>query len=202
MRRDRLSGRIWLFVAALVAAVFLAYMPCWHGGFLLDDDIHLVRNPILQPGGLAKIWVPGRYISYWPLTFTVYWLEYQLWGLEPLGFHLVNIALHVLAALLVWRVLVRLQMPGAMFAAAIFALHPVAVESVAWIAQPASGSCRWCLRLRFRCSSSSATNGRRSRWLYECAADLRVSFVGIGQGDRDYAAGRIACVCLVAARPN
>ena len=134
-RLQPLAWSDWLVAAALVAAAYLVYLPSWHGGFLLDDDIHLLNNPVLKPGGLAGIWVPGGYINYWPLTFTAYWLQFQLWGLQPLGYHLVNLALHALSALLVWRVLVRLQLPGAMFAAAIFALHPVNVESVAWIAQ-------------------------------------------------------------------
>jgi hypothetical protein len=124
-----------LLAAALVAAIFLVYKPCWFGGFLFDDDLHLLNNPVLKAGGLAKVWVPGGYINYWPITFTVYWLQFQLWGLQPLGYHLVNLALHATAALLVWRILLRLHVPGAMFAAAIFALHPVNVESVAWISQ-------------------------------------------------------------------
>ena len=126
--------REWLVAIALVVAVFLAYQPCWHGGFLWDDESHLLNNPVLQPGGLAKIWVPGAYLNYWPLTYTAYWAQFHLWGLEPLGYHLVNIALHAISALLVWRILVQLRLPGALFAAAIFALHPVNVESVAWIA--------------------------------------------------------------------
>ena len=125
----------WLFAAALVVAVFLVYQPAWQGGFLWDDDIHLLDNPVLKPGGLAKVWVPGGYLNYWPLTFTAYWLQFKIWGLNPLGFHLVNIAVHAISALLVWRILVQLRVPGAMFAAAIFALHPVNVESVAWITQ-------------------------------------------------------------------
>jgi protein O-mannosyl-transferase len=124
-----------LFAAALVVAVFLAYQPAWRGGFIFDDNLHLVDNPVLKPGGLAGAWTPGGYINYWPLTFTVYRLEFEAWGLDVLGFHLVNIALHALTAILVWRVLVELDVPGAMFAAAIFALHPVNVESVAWISQ-------------------------------------------------------------------
>ncbi len=126
----------WLFAIALVVAIFLAYKPAWRGGFIFDDDLHLLNNPVLKPGGLASTWLaPGSYINYWPLTFTVYRLEFETWGLNLYGFHLVNIALHVASVLLLWRVLVEINVPGAMVAAAIFALHPVNVESVAWIAQ-------------------------------------------------------------------
>jgi Flp pilus assembly protein TadD len=130
-----LGPKDWLLAAALVVAVCLAYQPAWQGGFLWDDDMHLLSNPVLKPGGLAKVWVPGGYINYWPLTFTAYWLQFKMWGLNPIGFHVVNIAVHAISALLLWRILVRLRLPGAMFAAAIFALHPVNVESVAWISQ-------------------------------------------------------------------
>ena len=141
MKQD--STRDWLFSAALVAAVFLAYWPAWRGAFwparqgtfIWDDDLHLLNNPVLRPGGLVRTWVPGTYVIYWPLTCTVYWIEHQLWGLSPTGFHLVNIALHALSAILVWRVLRLLGVPGALLAAALFALHPVNVESVAWITQ-------------------------------------------------------------------
>ena len=101
-----------LFVACLVAAVFLVYLPAWNGGFLFDDDLHLLNNPVLRPGGLAKIWVPGGYLNYWPLTYTAYWVEYQLWGLTPLGFHWVNLAGHAISALLLWRILLQLQAPA------------------------------------------------------------------------------------------
>jgi Flp pilus assembly protein TadD len=127
--------RDWLLAIALVAAVFLAYQPVWQGGFIWDDDTHLLNNPVLTPGGIFRTWVPGSYVNYWPLTFTVYWVEYQLWGLAPAGFHLANIALHALSAILIWRVLALLRVPGALLAAALFALHPVNVESVAWVTQ-------------------------------------------------------------------
>jgi tetratricopeptide (TPR) repeat protein len=129
------AAKTWLFAAALIIAVFLAYQSAWQGGFIWDDDDHLLNNPVLKPGGLLQTWVPGSYLNYWPLTFTVYRLEFEMWGLNPLGFHLVNIALHAVSALLVWRILEHLRMPGALLAAAIFALHPVNVESVAWITQ-------------------------------------------------------------------
>ncbi len=125
----------WLFVVALLAAVVLAYQPVWHGGFIWDDDLHLLDNPVLKPGGLAKIWVPGSYVNYWPVTATAYWLQFEIWGLNPVGFHIVNIVLHAVSAILVWRILAHLKVPGAMLAAALFALHPVNVESVAWITQ-------------------------------------------------------------------
>ena len=73
----------WLFAAALVVAVFLVYQPAWRGGFIWDDDVHLLDNPVLKPGGLAKIWVPGSYINYWPLTFTVYWAEFEFGACTP-----------------------------------------------------------------------------------------------------------------------
>ena len=128
--------RTCLVAAVLGLAVFLAYQPAWHGGFVWDDDTHLLNNPVIhRPDGLSWAWTSGDYINYWPMTFTVYRLEYDMWGLNPLGFHLVNIALHAVSALLVWRILKHLQIPGAMLAAAVFALHPVNVESVAWISQ-------------------------------------------------------------------
>lgn len=124
-----------LIALLLVAATFIAYWPCWRGMWVWDDQVHLLNNPVLRPGGLAKVWIPGGYLNYWPITYTVYWIEFQLWGLHPVGYHLVNLAFHCIAALLVWRVLKRLELPGAWLAAAIFALHPVNVESVAWVAQ-------------------------------------------------------------------
>ncbi len=129
------TKRDWFLAAAIIAATFVAYKPCWHGGYLLDDQSHLLHNPVLSPGGLAKAWVPGGYLNYWPLTFTLYRAEYQLWGFDRLGYHLVNIALHAASAVLIWRILLNLEIPGALFAAAIFALHPVNVESVAWVSQ-------------------------------------------------------------------
>jgi protein O-mannosyl-transferase len=127
----------WLFGGLLLAATFLAYWPAWHGGFLWDDDSHISANPALRSlRGLWEIWFkPGATCQYYPLSFTLFWAEYQLWGLNPLGYHLLNVALHTLAAVLLWQVLERLRVRGAWLAGALFALHPVCVMSVAWMTE-------------------------------------------------------------------
>ena len=182
-----------------MVAVFLVYQPAWQGEYLWDDNLHLLENPVLKPGGLATVWTPGGYKQYWPLTFTAYWLQFKLWGLNPLGFHLVNIALHAVSALFVWRVLAALRLPGARFAAAIFALHPVNVESVAWIAQ-----LKGILSLLLSLVSmlSFLAYERRGGWWRSALAIGAVLSIGAGQGHRDHAAAGAAGVCLVAARPN
>ena len=115
----------------------LIYRPAWHGGFIWDDDRYVTQNRLLTaPDGLRRIWfsldAPSQYF---PLTYSVLRIERSLWGLNPTGYHWVNILLHVANALLVWRVLSRLKIPGASLAAAVFAVHPVQVESVAWISE-------------------------------------------------------------------
>ena len=121
----------------LVAATILAYQPAWHAGFIWDDDDYVTNNPLLTaPDGLKRIWFSLDSPSqYFPLVYTTFRLERALWGLNPSGYHWVNILLHAANALLVWRLLRRLNVPGAWLAAAIFALHPVNVESVAWITE-------------------------------------------------------------------
>jgi len=132
------SGRADLTAGVLLAVVtLLAYLPVWHAGFIWDDDVYVTGNPMLRSlGGLAQIWDRlSATVQYYPLVHTSFWLEYHLWGLNPTGYHVVNVVLHILAALLLWRVLTRLQVPGAWLAAGIWALHPVAVESVAWVTE-------------------------------------------------------------------
>jgi len=119
-----------------VLACFATYAVSLPGGFVWDDDTHLLDNPVFAPGGLRSIWFsPPQVINYWPVTFTSYWFDHALWGFDPLGYRVVNVLLHSLASVVLWRVLVQLRVPLAWLCAAVFALHPVNVESVAWIAQ-------------------------------------------------------------------
>ena len=132
----RLAIRDLLLAAALVSAVLLAYHPAWHGGLIWDDDGHVTRPELRSWQGLYRIWYePGATQQYYPALHTAFWIEHRLWGDATLGYHLVNVLLHAAAAALVALVLRRLAVPGAYLAAAVFALHPVHVESVAWITE-------------------------------------------------------------------
>ena len=125
-----------LFALALTMVVVLVYQPVWRGTPLWDDNRHLTRPELRSLDGLRRIWFEPRATQqYYPLTHSVFWIEQKLWGDWPWGYHLLNIALHVLSACLVLRLLRGLEVPGAYLAAAIFALHPVQVESVAWITE-------------------------------------------------------------------
>ena len=127
----------WLWAGLLVVAVIAAYQPAWRAGFIWDDDNYVTHNPLLTASdGLRRIWFSTDSPSqYFPLVYTTFRFERSLWGLNASGFHWVNILLHAGNAVLVWQLLRRLRVPGAWLGAAIFALHPVQVESVAWITE-------------------------------------------------------------------
>jgi len=120
----------------LVAATFLAYWPAWNGQPVWDDDLNLTKPELWTTADFAPLWTkPGATPQYYPLSYSVFWMEHHLWGRSTLGFHLFNILLHVFSALLIVRILQRLRIPGAWLAAGIFALHPIQVESVAWMTE-------------------------------------------------------------------
>ena len=121
----------------LLLITIVAYVPALNGGFVWDDDDYITENETLRDlQGLYRIWFEiGAVPQYYPMVHTSFWVEYHLWGLDPLGYHLVNVILHWLNAIVFWMVLHRLSVPGAWLVAAVFALHPVHVESVAWITE-------------------------------------------------------------------
>jgi Tfp pilus assembly protein PilF len=123
-------------IAAIVIAVAVVYLPALRGDFVWDDFLLITGNPLLQNfSGLVEIWSGGRTADYFPLTNTVFWIEHYLFGANATGYHAVNILLQIANALLVWRLLKRLDVPGAWLAGLIFGIHPVHVASVAWISE-------------------------------------------------------------------
>lgn len=129
--------RKFVLPLSIAALLLFAYWPALRGGFLWDDESYVANNLTLRrPTGLWEIWFsPYSSPDYYPLTFSTLWLEFRLWKQSTLGYHLTNLLLHGINSLLLWRLLVRLAVPGAWLTAAIFALHPAHVESVAWITE-------------------------------------------------------------------
>ena len=124
----------WL-CAGMAALVLAACAPAFKSGFIWDDDAHVTANAcIVGPLGLRQIWTTAA-ADYFPLVLTHFWLQHALWGLNPWPYHAVTIFVHLLCALTLWRVLFRLRVPGAWLGAALWAVHPVQVESVARISE-------------------------------------------------------------------
>ncbi len=125
-----------LGAAIIFLAAWFCYYPSLNGGFVWDDDQLLTESRIIKaPDGLRRIWCTTEVVDFWPATNSSLWTEWRLWGMDLAGYRATNVILHVAAALLIWTILRRLSIPGAFLAAMIFAVHPVNVESVAWIAQ-------------------------------------------------------------------
>ena len=126
-----------LAVLGLAGLVVTVYLPALSGGFVWDDVAFSEEPVIHRWSGLWSIWLSPADVRneghYWPLVYTTFWLEHKLWGLAPLGYHLVNVVLHLANTVLLWRLLLALAAPGAFAVAAVFAVHPLHVESVAWI---------------------------------------------------------------------
>ena len=132
---QRCEGRKGRGLALLAVVVYTPAL--LFGGFVSDDWIFVAEPLVRRLDGIVSIWLSpaelGRENHYWPVTYTTFWLEHKLWGFNSAGYHAVNVALHALNSVLVWRLLLRLGVPGAWLVAAVFAVHPVHVESVAWI---------------------------------------------------------------------
>ena len=155
---------------ALLLIVAVTYMPVLSAGFIWDDDDYVTENEQLRTlDGLREIWFePGATPQYYPLVHSSFWMEYQLWELDPAGYHFNNVLLHALSAFVLWMVLKKLKVPGAWFAAALFAIHPVEAESVAWVTERKnvlSGFMYMAAALaymRFTGPDGAATNEERS----------------------------------------
>lgn len=124
-------------LAALLAASVICFAPALRGDFIWDDRPNIRDNDELRSwSGLATIWTtPSASYQYYPLTLSFFWLQYQAWGDHPFGYHLISTLLHGINAFLLWRVLARLEVPGAFVAAAVFCVHPLQVDTVAWASE-------------------------------------------------------------------
>ena len=130
-----LERRDWLWGFLLIALVFIAYAPVFGAGFVWDDESHLTKNPcIVGPLGLKGIWTSTQAV-YYPLVLTTFWVLHKFVGLNPLPYHILNVLMHAGSAVLLWRLLRQLGVHGAWLGAALWALHPVMVQSVAWVTE-------------------------------------------------------------------
>lgn len=165
----------WAPVVALLALTAVAYVPVYRAGYIWDDNDHVTENVTLRSlDGLGRIWTEPRSIpQYYPVTHTTFWAEYQLWGTNPTGYHVVNVLLHAASSVLLWRTLLRVGVPTAWLVAAVFAVHPVHVESVAWISERKnvlsgffylSSGLLLLKFLGFRAEHEPATETKRAPW--------------------------------------
>ena len=133
--RSRQDVIAFLVLGLLVLACYLPAM-LW-GGFVWDDILCIKVDPVQDISGLVEIWFSPSAIEneghYWPLVYTTFWLEHKLWGFDPQGYHIVNVLLHLANTFVVWHLLRRMAVSGAWMVAAVFAVHPLHVESVAWV---------------------------------------------------------------------
>ena len=178
MVQDSPLLRRCLLALILIASTLLVYYGACSGGFVWDDDYYVTRNPLLTaPDGLRRIWFSLDSPSqYFPLTYTIFRFEREWWELNPSGYHWVNLGLHIANALLVWRLLERLRVPGAFLAAMIFALHPVQVESVAWITELKNVLMGLFFLLTLLAWIEFVDNQRTRRWLFYGLALLLYMF--------------------------
>jgi len=122
--------------ALIVLVTVLAFVPTLRAGFVFDDNSLIVENPIVRAtDGLGRFWLTTEPADYYPLTWSLWWVEWRVFGRAAGGYHFVNVLLHAANAVLVWRVLRRLRIPCAWLVGLVFAVHPVNVATVAWISE-------------------------------------------------------------------
>jgi tetratricopeptide (TPR) repeat protein len=124
----------WIQVCILTVAIACVYAGSVHGDFIWDDNTYIMKSSIIHsPDGLRHIWTSQKITDFWPLSYTLYWVMWKAFGTNPVGYHVVGVMLHLGTVVLLWRTLIALGLRYAFWAAMFFAVHPVCVESVAWI---------------------------------------------------------------------
>jgi len=189
----------WLPGLVLLLMTLIAYERVRHAGFIWDDEMHVTQNPaIVGPLGLGDIWT-SRAARYFPLTLTTFWVEHALWGLNALPYHIVNVFMHGACAVALWRVLGSLRVRGAWMGAALWALHPVQAETVAWVTElKNTQSCLFYLLavlfyVEWLAAAGSAGAGRRP-WSY----GLALAFAGMAMASKSSTVVLPVVLCLCA----
>ncbi|MDP8215916.1 MAG: tetratricopeptide repeat protein [Candidatus Kaelpia imicola] len=125
-------------IASLIIVLLTAliYLDSLDNGFIWDDDVHIYKASYMKSStGLTDIWVENATPQYYPLTTTIFWLGDKAWGLNPKGYHILSLVIHILNALLLYSLIKKLFYPLAFPVALIFAIHPIGVETVAWASE-------------------------------------------------------------------
>ena len=166
---QKLSLGTTVSLVLILVATVVSYWPALNGGFVWDDDAYVPKPEMQSPDGLRRIWLePGATLQYYPLLYSSFWIQHKVWGDTTTGYHVVSLILHLAGVVLVFLILRSLEIPGALLAAGIFALHPVHVESVAWISEQKntlSGALYLAAVLAYlRFDASRVETGRPSLW--------------------------------------
>jgi len=165
----------WMPAGALLIAfaAFLAYLPSINGKFIWDDNLLIIENTITKaPDGLFRFWCSTEPFDYWPVTNTTFWIEWRLWGMNSTGYHVTNLILHIITSLLIWIILRKLSIPGAFLAAMIFTVHPINVESVAWIAERKDMLAMLFFILSIHCYLQAETQPSSQKHQYRLGVDF------------------------------
>ena len=126
----------WLAAAAILLCGVMIYSASLQNGYIWDDDYYVYKNGLVQTlGGLKGIWFSHALPQYYPVVFTSFWIEHSFWGLNPFGYHAVNLCLHLLNAFLLFVIVRRLNPKAAFPVALLFTVHPIQVETVAWVTE-------------------------------------------------------------------
>ncbi len=185
---------LWGGVALIIGAVFIIYLPSISGGFIWDDHDLLTENKLVKASdGLYRFYCTAEAQDYWPVTNTSFWIEWRFWEMNSTGYHVTNLILHIAEALLIWLVLRKMSIPWAFLAVVIFAVHPVNVESVAWIAQRKNTlsmmffllSILWYLKAEMPAAGGPPLQNRlyrpgEGRWYWLSLAALVLAMLGKG----------------------